>query len=195
MDNSKIAFCTTSQGSQFIPVVLPNIVSTEDTFNPKSIVTTDYGIAHSVLFADGRIWVKGIGFDGTVDVALYQKLLAEYQASLAEIANKQRFEVARPAASYWIPEWALTEKGLVATGNHLQLNFVKGDRRGMGYHQDGIVTEGLVAMLAKHFEELGQEVPNEYTPKIIEKFNEILKLITQRHLDRVYRGVYGTKEK
>lgn len=104
--------------------------------------------------------------------------------------------VAREKATYILPYYKVTEEGLTDAGV-VQFKFVKGAKDDPRvFRQEGFVTETIVVTLKKFLEENNVgDLKDEYTPKMIEKFGEILELIDKRAEDRRNRGVQGTYKK
>jgi len=104
---------------------------------------------------------------------------------------KATFKIIKNKTTYSLPIYKCDDEGIKETGEELEIPFVSKIEG-----KEGIVTESLLLMQARHLEELNVgDFENEFTTKAIEHIKEAVKLIIARREDRQNRGVFGKLEK
>jgi len=105
-------------------------------------------------------------------------------------------EVLNPKASYEVPKYKVTEKGLEFCGVEI-IRFVKGNKADTTqFRQEGLVTESLIEVVKMYLDDnnIG-DLKNPFTTKMIEHLDAISDLIEERKNNRESRGVLGTYNK
>lgn len=101
-----------------------------------------------------------------------------------------------PGASYTLPNWRIGPNGIEMVENSpgQRLDFLR-TNSGDIVHQEGIIHEGLLAMMIYDLRLKNKEVPNGFNKVAIEHLESALKCMEDRQKDREQRGVRNTKEK
>jgi hypothetical protein len=152
------------------------------TWHPKELDERDVicdvcSETGSIVFPDGRLWdntskdYRPAPETGNY-IYVYNQLLEEYYKAVGMHESKTAYEVLRKGSNYQLPIWEITSNGIEKTEYLDEIYFVKGTPS-QEFRQNGIVTEGLMAMLVAHWGFLNEEVPCEETAKCIELGKQI----------------------
>lgn len=109
----------------------------------------------------------------------------------------QAITVIEPKSTYAVPQFEVTNEGLIECEERFILKFCKGNKEDETVkRQPGFFTETLIAAAKKYLEENNVgELASLDTSMAITKLDEALMWIGKRAADRAARGVQGTYQK
>ena len=110
---------------------------------------------------------------------------------------KEDFEIIENGHSYSVPEYMVDKKGLLETGNMIDIKFVRGSKLGSDNVEplEGTLHEHLISMMIHDLKFKNELVPSHETTQVILKLEEALNWQRARSIDRVKRQVQETYKK